>query len=44
MIRYRKQNALEPEKDSEVTFNLTPLIFFGVGFLVVRLLLGGLKK
>ena len=39
MITYRRQNALAPEKDAEVRVNLTPLLFFLVGFLVVRALL-----
>ncbi len=39
MIRYRKQNALQPEKDAEVSVNLTPLLFFLVGFLAVKALL-----
>lgn len=40
MIKYRKQNALEPEKDAEISVNLAPLLFFVVGFLVMRALLG----
>ncbi|MEF2276768.1 hypothetical protein V3W47_00560 [Deinococcus sp. YIM 134068] len=40
MITYRRQNALAPEKDAEIRINLTPLLFFLVGFLVVRALLG----
>ncbi|ACO45618.1 hypothetical protein DEDE109153_05100 [Deinococcus deserti] len=40
MIKYRKQNALEPEKDAEVSVNLTPLLFFAVGFLMMRALIG----
>ncbi len=39
MIKYRKQNPLEPEKDSEVTLNVTPLLFFVVGYLAVRALI-----
>ena len=39
MIKYRKQNPLEPEKDSEVTLNVTPLLFFAVGYLAVRALI-----
>lgn len=39
MIRYRKQNALQPEKDAEVSVNLTPLMFFLVGFLAMKALL-----
>ena len=40
VITYRRQNALTPEKDAEIRINLTPLLFFLVGFLVVRALLG----
>ncbi|GAA5438756.1 MULTISPECIES: hypothetical protein [Deinococcus] len=36
MIKYRRQNPLEPEKDAEISVNLTPLLFFVVGFLAVR--------
>ncbi|PTA66521.1 hypothetical protein C8263_17395 [Deinococcus arcticus] len=39
MIRYRRQNALEPEKDAELNINLVPLLFFVVGFLGVRALI-----
>lgn len=39
MIRYRRQNALAPEKDAEIEVNLTPLLFFLVGFMAVRALL-----
>lgn len=42
MIRYRRQNALTPEKDAEVSVNLTPLLFFVVGYVVTRALLGTL--
>ncbi|GAA5436493.1 hypothetical protein ACMT4L_15350 [Deinococcus sp. A31D244] len=38
MIKYRRQNPLEPEKDSELSVNLLPLLFFVVGFLAVRAL------
>jgi len=44
MIRYRRQNPLTPEKDAEVEVNLTPLLFFLVGFLAVRALLGTLQR
>ncbi|UBV41948.1 hypothetical protein LAJ19_09885 [Deinococcus taeanensis] len=44
MIKYRRQNALEPEKDAEVTVNLTPLLFFLVGFLAVRALIGTVQR
>ena len=44
MIKYRKQNALEPEKDAEFSLNLTPLMFFGVGFLAVRALLSTIRR
>ncbi|WP_200939679.1 hypothetical protein [Deinococcus sp. Leaf326] len=40
MIKYRKQNALEPEKDAELSVNLTPLLFFAVGFLTMKAVLG----
>lgn len=40
MIKYRKQNALEPEKDAEFSLNLTPLLFFVVGYAAVKALLG----
>jgi hypothetical protein len=39
MITYRRQNALTPEKDAELRVNLTPLLYFAVGFVVVRGLL-----
>jgi hypothetical protein len=44
MIRYRKQNALTPEKDAEIEVNLTPLLFFLVGYVAVRALLGTLQS
>lgn len=44
MIKYRKQNALEPEKDAEVSLNLTPLLFFAVGFMAVRALIHTVKN
>ena len=44
MIKYRKQNALEPEKDAEFSLNLTPLLFFAVGYVAVRALLGSLQR
>lgn len=44
MIKYRKQNALTPEKDAEIEVNLTPLLFFLVGYLAVRALLGTLQS
>lgn len=40
MIKYRKQNALEPEKDAELSVNLTPLLFFAVGFFTMKAVLG----
>ncbi|BDP42860.1 hypothetical protein DAETH_28290 [Deinococcus aetherius] len=39
MITYRRQNALTPEQDAEITVNLTPLLFFVVGFVLVRTVL-----
>lgn len=44
MIKYRKQNALMPEKDAEVEVNLVPLLFFLVGYVAVRALLGTLQS
>ncbi|MBI0445788.1 hypothetical protein D9600_07425 [Deinococcus sp. DB0503] len=44
MIKYRKQNALQPEKDAEISVNLTPLLFLLVGFVAVRALLGTLEQ
>ncbi|WP_165794099.1 hypothetical protein [Deinococcus aerius] len=44
MIRYRRQNALTPEKDAEITVNLTPLLFFAVGYVAMRALLGTLMQ
>ncbi|WP_019588163.1 hypothetical protein [Deinococcus apachensis] len=44
MIRYRRQNALTPEKDAEISVNLTPLLFFVVGYLATRALLGTLTR
>ncbi|MFC5847503.1 hypothetical protein [Deinococcus petrolearius] len=43
MIKYRKQNALEPEKDAELSVNLTPLLFFAVGFVITKALLGSVR-
>ena len=43
MIRYRKQNALEPEKDAEVSVNLTPFMFFAVGYLAMKALIGSVQ-
>ncbi|GGL97783.1 hypothetical protein [Deinococcus aerophilus] len=39
MIKYRRQNPLEPEKDTEISLNVTPLLFFVVGYLAVRALI-----
>lgn len=44
MIRYRRQNALTPEKDAEINVDLTPLLFFVVGYVVTRALLGTLTR
>ncbi|SMB95063.1 hypothetical protein [Deinococcus hopiensis] len=44
MIKYRRQNPLAPEKDAELSVNLTPLLFFAVGYLSVRALLGTLQR
>lgn len=44
MIRYRRQNALTPEKDAEISVNLTPLLFFAVGYVAMRALLGTLMQ
>lgn len=44
MIKYRRQNALTPEKDAEIEMNLTPLLFFLVGFVAVRALLDTLHS
>lgn len=44
MIKYRKQNALEPEKDAEISINLTPLMYFAVGFLAMRALIGSVRN
>lgn len=43
MIKYRKQNALEPEKDAEISVNLTPMMFFAVGYLAMKALLGTVR-
>ena len=43
MIKYRRQNALEPEKDAEISVNVTPLLFFLVGFVAVRALIHTVK-
>lgn len=43
MIRYRKQNALEPEKDAEININLTPLMYFVVGYAAMKALIGALR-
>ncbi|GHF62825.1 hypothetical protein HNQ07_004436 [Deinococcus metalli] len=39
MIKYRRQNALEPEKDAEISVNVIPFLFFLVGFVAVRALI-----
>lgn len=44
MIRYRKQNALEPEKDAEITLNLTPVLFFTVGYVAMKALMGSIRR
>ncbi|WP_291429295.1 hypothetical protein [Deinococcus sp.] len=44
MIKYRRQNPLEPEKDSELSVNLLPLLFFVVGFLTVRAVIGTIQS
>lgn len=43
MINYRRRNALQPEKESEVQINLMPVLVFVVGYVVARALLGSLK-
>ncbi|MDO4245519.1 hypothetical protein ACINK0_11885 [Deinococcus sp. VB343] len=44
MIKYRKQNALEPEKDAEISINLTPFMFFAVGYVAMKALIGSIRK
>ena len=44
MIRYRKQNALEPEKDAEFSLNLTPIMFFAVGYVAMKALLRSVSR
>ena len=44
MIKYRKQNALEPEKDAEFSLNLTPLMFFAVGFMAMKALIKSINR
>ncbi len=39
MIRYHKEDALHPEKETTVEFDLVPFVAFGVGFLAVRALM-----
>lgn len=43
MISYKRNNALQPEKESVVQFDLMPLLVFALGFLMVRSLLSAVK-
>ncbi|WP_420595790.1 hypothetical protein [Deinococcus sp.] len=44
MIRFNKHDALQPEKETSVALDLTPLLVFVVGFLLARALLGGVAN
>jgi hypothetical protein len=43
MISYKRHNALQPEKESVVQFDLTPILVFALGFLLARSLLSAVK-
>jgi uncharacterized membrane protein len=42
MIRFQRTDALHPEKQTTVAFDLTPLLAFALGFLIVRNIVGNL--
>ena len=42
MIKFNKHDALQPEKESTLALDLTPLLVFFIGYLLGRSLLGGL--
>lgn len=39
MISYKRSNALQPEKESQVQFDLTPLLVFALGYFLTKTLL-----
>lgn len=43
MISFKRSNPLQPEKESTVQLDLTPLLFFVVGYAAVRSLLRAVK-
>lgn len=44
MISYKRSNALQPEKESVLSFNLMPLLVFVLGFVVARSLLSTVRS
>ena len=42
MIRFQRTDALHPEKQTTLALDLTGLIAFAVGFVIVRSILGNL--
>lgn len=44
MIRFQKQDALHPEKESTIALDLLPLLVFAVGYFVTRNLLDALAE
>jgi hypothetical protein len=39
MISYKRSNALQPEKESQVQVDLIPLLVFALGYFLTRTLL-----
>ena len=39
MISYKRSNALQPEKESQVQVNLIPLLVFALGYFLTKTLL-----
>ncbi|GGJ71806.1 hypothetical protein [Deinococcus aquiradiocola] len=44
MISYKRSNALQPEKESVVQFDLMPILVFALGFVLVRSLLHSVRE
>ena len=44
MIRFQRTDALHPEKQTIVALDLTGLLAFAIGFLIVRSIVGNLAQ
>ncbi|WP_424949593.1 hypothetical protein [Deinococcus sp.] len=43
MISYKRSNPLQPEKESVVSLDLTPILVFVLGFVLARALLNSVR-